>query len=49
MKMIKKIISSVLIMFLFFIWMMDLTPNEGIGEIKYKVEKEWNNLEKEID
>ena len=49
MKMIKKIISSVLIMFLFFIWMMDLTPNEGIGEIKYKVEKEWNNLEKEIN
>ena len=49
MKMIKKIISSVLIMFLFFIWMMDFTPNEGIGEIKYKVEKEWNNLEKEIN
>ena len=49
MKMIKKMISLGLIVFLFFIWMMDLTPNEGVGEIKYKVEKEWNNLEKEID
>mgnify|MGYP001183938301 CR=1 FL=1 len=49
MKILTTTINLVLIMFLFFIWMMDFTPNEGIGEIKYKVEKEWNNLEKEID
>ena len=49
MKVLTTTINIMLIIFLFFIWMMDFTPNEGIGEIKYKVEKEWNNLEKEID
>jgi biopolymer transport protein ExbD len=49
MKVLTTMINIMLIIFLFFIWMMDFTPNEGIGEIKYKVEKEWNNLEKEIN